>query len=112
MNYKIAVLPGDGIGSEVMSEGTAVLKQLAQLYGFGLELEPGIVGGASIDAHGKPLIYSVLKLAKDSDAVLLGAMGGPPWESIDYPVPPQCGFCPLTQALGLMAHLSLAKSFS
>jgi isocitrate/isopropylmalate dehydrogenase len=52
MNYKIAVLPGDGIGPEVMGEGTQVLEQVAKLYGFGVELEQGIVGGASIDARG------------------------------------------------------------
>ena len=60
MNYKIAVLPGDGIGPEVMREGIEVLKQVAKLYNFGIELEEGIVGGASIDAHGKPLVDSVL----------------------------------------------------
>src|SRR6266704_5759117 len=84
MNYKIVVLPGDGIGPEVMREGTQVLMQVAKLYGFGVELEEGIVGGASIDAHRKPLTDSVLKLAKDSDGVLLGAMGGPKWDGLDY----------------------------
>ncbi len=112
MNYKIAVLPGDGIGSEVMSEGTSVLKQLAQLYGFSLELEPGIVGGASIDAHGKPLIDSVLKLAKDSDAVLLGAMGGPKWDGLDYAVRPERALLALRQELGLFANLRPVKLFS
>ena len=112
MNYKIAVLPGDGIGSEVMSEGTAVLKQLAQLYGFSLELEPGIVGGASIDAHGKPLTDSVLKLAKDSDAVLLGAMGGPKWDGLDYAVRPERALLALRQELGLFANLRPVKLFS
>ncbi|HEX9143265.1 MAG TPA: isocitrate/isopropylmalate family dehydrogenase, partial [Candidatus Binatia bacterium] len=84
MNYKIAVLPGDGIGPEVMGEGTQVLQQSAKLYGFRVELEEGVVGGASIDAHGKPLIEPVLKLAQQSDAVLLGAMGGPKWDGLDY----------------------------
>jgi len=112
MNCKIAVLPGDGIGSEVMSEGTAVLKQLAQLYGFSLELEPGIVGGASIDAHGKPLTDSVLQLAKDSDAVLLGAMGGPKWDGLDYAVRPERALLALRQELGLFANLRPVKLFS
>ena len=76
MSYKIAVLPGDGIGPEVMREGTQVLNQAAKLHGFSVALEEGVVGGASIDAHGKPLTDSVLKLAKESNAVLLGAMGG------------------------------------
>jgi 3-isopropylmalate dehydrogenase len=56
MNFRIAVLPGDGIGPEVMGQGTEVLQQVAKLHGFRVELEQGIVGGASIDAHGKPLI--------------------------------------------------------
>jgi len=89
MSYKIAVLPGDGIGPEVMYEGIEVLKQVAKIYDFNVELEEGIVGGASIDAHGKPLTDSVLNLAKQSDAVMLGAMGGPKWDGLDYSVRPE-----------------------
>jgi len=88
MNFKIAVLPGDGIGPEVMRQGTEVLQQVAQLYGFGVEFEEGIVGGASIDAHGQPLTDQVLRLCKQSDAVLLGAMGGPKWDGLDYSIRP------------------------
>jgi 3-isopropylmalate dehydrogenase len=112
MNYKIAVLPGDGIGPEVMGQGTHVLKQVAQLYGFSLDLEEGIVGGASIDAHGKPLTDSVLKLAKDSDAILLGAMGGPKWDGLDYSVRPERALLALRQELGLFANLRPVKLFS
>src|SRR6266516_1146612 len=112
MNYKIVVLPGDGIGPEVMREGTQVLTQAAKLYGFGVELEEGIVGGASIDAHGKPLIDSVLKLAKDSDAVLLGAMGGPKWDGLDYAVRPERALLALRKELGLFANLRPVKLFS
>jgi len=61
LNYKIAVLSGDGIGPEVVSQGTEVLSQVAALYGFQVEFEEGLVGGASIDAHGQPLTDSVLK---------------------------------------------------
>lgn len=112
MNYKVAVLPGDGIGPEVMGQGTHVLKQVAQLYGFAVELEQGIVGGASIDAHGKPLTDSVLKLAKESDAVLLGAMGGPKWDGLDYSVRPERALLALRQELGLFANLRPVKLFS
>jgi 3-isopropylmalate dehydrogenase len=112
MNYKIAVLPGDGIGTEVMAEGTAVLNQAAQLYGFSVVLEPGIVGGASIDAHGKPLTDPVLKLAKESDAVLLGAMGGPKWDGLDYSIRPERALLALRQELGLFANLRPVKLFS
>src|SRR3989454_2204188 len=112
MNYKIVVLPGDGIGPEVMREGTQVLTQVAKLYSFGVELEYGIVGGASIDAHGKPLTDSVLKLAKESDAVLLGAMGGPKWDGLDYSIRPERALLALRQELGLFANLRPVKVFT
>lgn len=112
MNYRIAVLPGDGIGPEVMLEATQVLKQAAELYGFTVALEEGVVGGASIDAHGKPLIDSVLKLAKESDAVLLGAMGGPKWDGLDYSIRPERALLALRQELGLFANLRPVKVFS
>ena len=112
MTYKIAVLPGDGIGPEVMSEGTEVLRQVANLYGFSVELEEGIVGGASIDAHGKPLIDSVLNLTNRSDAVLLGAMGGPKWDGLDYSIRPERALLGLRQELGLFANLRPVKLFS
>ena len=62
MNYKIAVLPGDGIGPEVMGEGTQVLEQVAKLYGFGVELEHGIVGGAGGDPPRQPRTQPVVKM--------------------------------------------------
>ena len=112
MSYKIAVLPGDGIGPEVMHEGIEVLKQVAKLYRFSVELAEGIVGGASIDAHGKPLTDSVLKLAKESDAVMLGAMGGPKWDGLDYAIRPERALLGLRQELGLFANLRPVKLFS
>ena len=112
MNYKIAVLPGDGIGPEVMREGIEVLKQIAALHGFGVELEEGLVGGASIDAHGKPLVDSVLNLAKQSNAVLLGAMGGPKWDGLDYAIRPERALLGLRQELGLFANLRPVRLFS
>ena len=112
MNYKIAVLPGDGIGPEVMEQGTEVLQQVANLYGFGVELEQGIVGGASIDAHGKPLTDPVLDLCKQSDGVLLGAMGGPQWDGLDYSIRPERALLALRQELGLFANLRPVKLFS
>ena len=112
MNFKIAVLPGDGIGPEVVKEGTQVLSQIASLYGFRVEFQEGLVGGASIDAHGKPLTDPVLKLAKESAAVLLGAMGGPKWDGLDYSVRPERALLALRQELGLFANLRPVKLFS
>lgn len=112
MNYKILVLPGDGIGPEVVGEGIQLLKQIASLYDFRVELADGLVGGASIDAHGKPLIDSVLKLAKESHAVLLGAMGGPKWDGLDYSIRPERALLALRQELGLFANLRPVRLFS
>lgn len=112
MNYKIAVLPGDGIGPEVVREGSQVLTQIASLYGFQVKFEEGLVGGASIDAYGKPLTDPVLKLAKQSDAVLLGAMGGPKWDGLDYSIRPERALLALRQELGLFANLRPVKLFS
>jgi 3-isopropylmalate dehydrogenase len=112
LNYNIAVFPGDGIGPEVVREGTELLSRVAKLYDFNVEYEQGLVGGASIDAHGKPLTDPVLKLAKQSDAVLLGAMGGPKWDSLDYSVRPERALLALRQELGLFANLRPVKLFS
>ena len=113
MNYNIAVLPGDGIGPEVMGEGTAGAQTgRAALRLYASNLEPGIVGGASIDAHGKPLTDAVLNLAKQSDAVLLGAMGGPKWDGLDYSIRPERALLALRQELGLFANLRPVKLFS
>jgi 3-isopropylmalate dehydrogenase len=112
MSYKIAVLPGDGIGREVMCEATQVLQQAANLHGFAVEFEEGLVGGASIDTYGKPLTDSVLKLAKESDAALLGAMGGPKWDGLDYSIRPERALLTLRQELGLFANLRPVKVFS
>jgi 3-isopropylmalate dehydrogenase len=112
MSYRVAVLPGDGIGPEVIREATEVLRQSAQIFGFGVELEEGVVGGASIDAYGKPLTDSVLRLAKESDGVLLGAMGGPKWDGLDYSIRPERALLALRQELGLFANLRPVKLFS
>ena len=112
MSYRIAVLPGDGIGPEVMAEAIQVLRQVSRVYGFTLELEEGIVGGASIDAYGKPLTDSVLKLAKESNATLLGAMGGPKWDGLDYSIRPERALLALRRELGLFANLRPVKLFS
>jgi len=112
MSYQITVLPGDGIGPEVVSEGTEVLSQVAAIYGFQVQYEEGLVGGASLDATGQPLTDPVLKLAKESHAVLLGAMGGPKWDGLDYSVRPERALLALRRELGLFANLRPVKLFS
>ena len=105
MTTKIAVLPGDGIGPEIVAEAVKVIAALRDDYGFSVEMEEAEVGGAGYDAHGTPLPEHTLKLAKESDAVLLGAVGGYKWESLDIAVRPEKGLLGLRSELGLFANL-------
>jgi len=102
---KIAVFPGDGIGKEVVRETVAVLKLIDKKYGLSLEFEEALVGGSAYDEYKTPLPDSSLKLAKDSDAVLLGAVGGPKWDGLDYSVRPERALLGLRSELGLFANL-------
>jgi 3-isopropylmalate dehydrogenase len=105
MMKKILVLPGDGIGPEIVTEAVKVLARLRDAHGLGVELEKALVGGAAIDATGRPLPEATLGLAKEADAVLLGAVGGAKWESLDISVRPEKGLLGLRSELGLFANL-------
>ena len=105
MTKKIAVLPGDGIGQEIVAEAIKVISCLQQEYGLKAELEEALVGGAAYDDSGSPLPDSTLQLAKQADAVLLGAVGGYKWESLDISVRPEKGLLGLRAGLGLFANL-------
>ncbi|EKD42455.1 MAG: hypothetical protein ACD_73C00146G0001 [uncultured bacterium] len=109
--YKIAVLAGDGIGPEVMAQAIKVLKHLEKLEKISFEFEEALVGGAAYDAHKKPLPDSTLQLAQDADCVLLGAVGGPKWEPLDYSVRPERALLGLRSELGLFANLRPALVF-
>ena len=101
---KIAVLPGDGIGPEIVEQALKVLRVL-QRDGLKLELEQAPFGGAGYDAHGDPLPESTLKLARDADAVLCGAVGGPKYDALPRPQRPEQGILRIRKALGLFANL-------
>ncbi|MBF0256810.1 MAG: 3-isopropylmalate dehydrogenase, partial [Gammaproteobacteria bacterium] len=105
MTKKILVLPGDGIGPEIVAEAVKVLEALRQRHGLDVELEHGLVGGAAIDATGGPLPAETLERAKAADAVLLGAVGGPKWESLDISIRPEKGLLGLRAGLDLFANL-------
>ena len=110
-SHKIAVLPGDGIGSEIVGEAVKVLKAIGKQHNIKFDLHEALVGGASIDKFGKPLTDDTLKLAKGSDAVLLGAVGGPKWEGLDYSIRPERALLALRKELGLFANLRPAKIY-
>jgi len=104
-SYRIAVLPGDGIGPEIMREAVKILGVVAERAGVRFDIEEGFVGGAAYDRFGTPLPDPVMELALASDAVLLGAVGGPKWEPLDYSVRPERGLLGLRSGLGLYANL-------
>lgn len=103
--FRIAVLPGDGIGPEIIHEARKVLDTIAAKAGVHFDMEEGLVGGAAYDHYGTPLPEAVMKMAAASDAVLLGAVGGPKWEPLDYSLRPERGLLGLRSGLGLFANL-------
>lgn len=105
MTSKILVLPGDGIGSEIVTEAVKVIDCLRTDFGLGVELEQALVGGTAYDETGSPLPETTLKLAKQADAILLGAVGGYKWEALDISVRPEKGLLGLRSELGLFANL-------
>jgi 3-isopropylmalate dehydrogenase len=105
MTKKIAVLPGDGIGPEIVAEALKVLECLTQEFGLDIETEHALIGGVAYDAKGTPFPEDTLALARAADSVLLGAVGGPKWEPLDYSVRPERGLLGLRAELELFANL-------
>jgi len=101
---KIAVLPGDGIGPEIVAQAVRVLNALRS-DGLKIEMEEAPIGGAGFDAAGDPLPEATLKLARESDAVLLGAVGGPQYDTLDRPLRPERGLLRIRKELNLFANL-------
>ncbi|MET0065094.1 MAG: 3-isopropylmalate dehydrogenase [Candidatus Thiodiazotropha sp.] len=105
MSKRILILPGDGIGPEIVTEAVKVLAALRDDFGLDVDMDEALVGGAAIDATGGPLPDATLDLAKEADAVLLGAVGGPKWESLDISIRPEKGLLGLRSELNLFANL-------
>src|SRR5690554_4269935 len=103
MTNKILVLPGDGIGPEIVAEAVKLLKVLHTDFGLALELEEAPIGGAGYEADGHPLPEATLELAKRSDAVLLGAVGGPQYDHLPRELRPERGLLAIRAELGLFA---------
>jgi 3-isopropylmalate dehydrogenase len=105
LTKKVLVLPGDGIGPEIVGEAVKLLKALQAQGAIAVELEHGLVGGAAYDAFGDPLPAQTLEAARAADAVLLGAVGGPKWEPLHISKRPEKGLLGLRAGLGLFANL-------
>jgi 3-isopropylmalate dehydrogenase len=106
---KLLLLPGDGIGPEVVGQVARVINALNGRFGLNAEVEYGLVGGASIDAYGVPLTTATLDRAGVSDAIVMGSVGGPKWQDVDYARRPEQGLLDLRSGLGLFANLRPAK---
>tara|TARA_R110002051_G_scaffold140454_5_gene213313 strand:- start:5300 stop:6376 length:1077 start_codon:yes stop_codon:yes gene_type:complete len=102
---KILILPGDGIGPEIMAEAVKVLELANDKYSLGAELSYDDLGGAAYDRYGSPLADETLARARQADAILLGAVGGPKWDSIDPALRPERGLLKIRSQLGLFGNL-------
>jgi 3-isopropylmalate dehydrogenase len=109
--HKIALLPGDGIGAEVTPEARRVLEVVGKATGVSFEFEGGLVGGAAIDATGGPLPEASLRICRQADAILFGAVGGPKWDNLPQEARPERGLLRIRKELDLFANLRPAKCF-
>jgi len=115
MEFHIVLLPGDGIGPEIVGQAQKTLEAVARKYGYVFDFEPLLMGGCSIDKYGVPLTDEVLEKAKGSDAVLLGAVGGKVGQSAWYKLPPEkrpeAGLLAIRKGMGLFANIRPAYLF-
>ena len=111
MDFNIAVLPGDGIGPEVIAEGVKVLERVGDRFGHRFRLSYDDVGGAAIDKHGVALRPATMEMAREADAVLFGAVGGPKWDDPKAKVRPEDGILEIRKALALFANIRPVKVF-
>lgn len=108
---KITVLPGDGIGVEVTNQAVKVLHALADIHGWDLEIREALLGGTAYDATGTPIPADTVTVCTESDAVLLGAVGGPKWDHLTGDLRPEAGLLGIRKALGVFANLRPAILF-
>ena len=111
MNFKITLLPGDGIGTEIMEAAVKLLKVVGKKFNVDFQLKEELFGGASIDKYGIPLTEQTLQVCYESDAVLLGAVGGYKWESLEHYMKPEAGLLKIRESLGLFANIRPAKIY-
>ena len=109
--YNIAVIPGDGIGPEIIAQARLVLEAVSQKHGFAIQFTEVLMGGAAIDQTGQPLPEETLDICKASHAVLLGAVGGPKWDNFPGHLRPEAGLLGIRAGLGLFANLRPAKVY-
>ncbi len=111
MTHKLTILPGDGIGPEIMAEVTKLIKWLEDEGGLSFSLTHDHIGGAAYDKYGHPMPDEVLDKCRNSDAIIMGCVGGPKWDGVDYNLRPEAGLLRLRKELKLFANLRPALVF-
>jgi len=112
MKFKVALLPGDGIGPEVVDSAVSLIENISEKFNISFSFETHLIGGSSYDKNGTPLTDEVLSKCYDSDAVLLGAVGGPKWEGLQHNLKPEAALLKLRKALGLYINIRPAKVYA
>ena len=112
MEFKVAVMPGDGIGPEIVEQAQVVLSKISEKYGHKFNYEEVLMGGIAYDKTGSPLPQETIDVCLDSDAVLLGAVGGYEWDNLPGDKRPEAGLLGIRKALGLFANLRPAILYS
>ena len=111
MKYQIAVIKGDGIGPEIVTEAMLTLEKVGQKFGHTFDFQEVLAGGCSIDANGIPLTQETIDICKAADSVLLGAVGGPKWDSVESAKRPEKALLGLRESLGLFANIRPAMMY-
>ncbi|CAK7019455.1 MAG: 3-isopropylmalate dehydrogenase [Desulfovibrio sp.] len=111
MDYTIAIIPGDGIGVDVVRQGVAALDAIASTFGHVFHYEHRLVGGCCIDAHGVPIQEETVEICRGCDAILFGAAGGPKWDHLPRQQKPEAGLARLRREFNLFANLRPAKIY-
>lgn len=111
MKKKVTLLPGDGIGTEVMDAAVKLMHHVASKYDLEIETTESLMGGCSYDAYGTPLTDETIELCYNSDAVLLGAVGGYKWETLEHHLKPEAALLKLRKSLGLFTNIRPAKVY-
>jgi 3-isopropylmalate dehydrogenase len=109
---KITLLPGDGIGPEVMKSAVKVMNHVAERFNVNMETQSADIGGAALDKHGVPITDKAIETCRNSDAVLLGAVGGKKWENLEHQRKPEAGLLKIRKELELFANIRPAKIYS
>jgi 3-isopropylmalate dehydrogenase len=112
MTYKIALLPGDGIGPEVTDSAVQVIKRVADSFNIRFKFKEELIGGSSFEKYGSPLTDETLQTCFNSNAVFLGAVGGPKWEKLPHHLKPEAALLKLRKELGLYANIRPAKIYN